>query len=427
MRQAQYYEPVQDVADDTEDENTIFLTIYILMGYDMGQTRNRRIKMLLVISLLLHAISLIATIVSWKGGCLFFTNACFEAHDRPGAVKSFLYSFYRPTLAGDFSTAATQAPGFISGLEAAYGDTCVDGSRRPALLKVGASFENETRPRHDDMFTLTWMPSVFTFFGMQEANGYVYLAWMFTISFFFQLVCLYQANHDNDNFFETPCSWRWLEYALTSPMAIVLVASALMERDVNTVTMLSVAQAACVQFGFAVEYAIADFDERTRTKAIDFQEVTAQPVDKCPDTWPRQPNRLWFFSYFASGALHVTIWHVLIAHFVNTSIDTDCLQSVEAREQTSAWRGAMIAVLAGQCLCFTVFALVPLYQARAVGILRWKRKGLDARYETQEEQVRAVMRKGFEYYTILSITAKVTLCATYIAFVRLFPFSTVVS
>jgi hypothetical protein len=248
---------------------------------------------------------------------------------------------------------------------------------------------------------------------------------MFTISFFFQVVCLYQANHDNDNFFETPCSWRWLEYALTSPMAVVLVASALMQRDVNTLTLLSVAQAACVQFGFAVEYAIADFDERTSAKAIDFHEATAQPVDKSA-AWPRQCNRLWWFSYLASGALHVTIWHVLIAHYINTANDTDCLQPLEAREQTSSWRGAMVAVLAGQCFFFTVFALVPLYQARAVGILRFKRHGLDSRYQSQEEQVRAVMRKGFEYYTILSIAAKVTLGATYIAFVRLFPFYTAV-
>ena len=429
MRRAQYYEPVQAVTDAAEDENTIFLTIYILMGYDMGQKRNGRIKMLLIVSLVLHAMSLVATIASWKGGCVFFTNACFEAHDRPGAVKSFLYSFYRPTLAGDLSnTGDFDRPyGFIDKLEMSYGDTCVDGSRRPPLLKLQASFANKTHPRYDDMFTLTSVPTVVSFFGLDEVNGYVYLASMFSISFFFQLVSLYQANHDNDNFFETPCSWRWLEYALTSPMAVVLVASALMERDVNTLTLLSVAQAACVQFGFAVEYAIADFDERSATKAIDFHEVTAQPVDKCPDSWPRQSNRLWFFSFFASGALHTTVWHVLIAHFVNTSIDTDCLQSVQAREQTQTWRSAMTAVLVGQCFCFTIFALVPLYQAHAVGILRFKRKGLDCRYHSQEEQVRAVMRKGFEYYTILSVTAKVTLGVTYIAFVRLFPFYTVVS
>jgi hypothetical protein len=385
--------------------------------------------MLLTISLILHAMSLVATIASWKGGCLFFTNACFEAHDRPGAVKSFLYSFYRPTFAGDLSVMGDFARpyGFIGELERSYGDTCVDGSRRPELLKLQASFTNKTHPLQADTFTLTSVPTVVSFFGVAEANGYVYLASMFSISFFFQLVSLYQANHDNDNFFETPCSWRWLEYALTSPMAVVLVASSLMERDVNTLTLLSVAQAACVQFGFAVEYAIADFDESTTTQAIDFQEVTALPVDKTPNTWPRQSNRLWWFSYLASGALHVTIWHVLIAHFINTSIDTDCLQSVEAREQTSSWRGAMIAVLAGQCFFYSVFALVPLYQAYTVGILRFKRRGLDSRYGSQEEQVRAVMRKGFEYYTILSVTAKVTLGATYIAFVRLFPFYTLVS
>jgi hypothetical protein len=52
---------------------------------------------------------------------------------------------------------------------------------------------------------------------------------------------------------------------------------------------------------------------------------------------------------------------------------------------------------------------------------------LQCGYQSKEEQVRAVMRKGFEHYTILSVTAKVMLGATYIAFVRLFPFYTVVS
>jgi hypothetical protein len=426
MRKAQYYEPVQDAAEGAEDENSFFLTIYILMGYNMGQRRNRRIKMLLILSLILHAMSLIATIASWKGGCIFFTNACFEAHDRPGNVKSFLYSFYRPTLAGDLSVAAApQQRSFIQDLDSAYGSTCVDGSPRPDILKLRASFENKTLMGYKDTFTLTAMPTVVSFYGMKEGNGYMYLSMMFSISFFFQLVSLFQANHDNDNFFETPCSWRWLEYALTSPMAVVLVASALMERDVNTVTLLSVAQAACVQFGFAVEYAIADFDEKASTKAIDFQEVTAQPVDKSPDTWPHQRNRLWWFSYLASGALHVTIWHVLIAHYVNTTQDTDCLQSVEAREQTGSWRSAMLAVLFGQCFFFSTFAIVPLFQAYTVGILRWKNKPCTCRYQSQEDEVRAVMRKGFEYYTLLSVTSKVTLCATYIAFVRLFPFYSV--
>jgi hypothetical protein len=247
---------------------------------------------------------------------------------------------------------------------------------------------------------------------------------MFGISFIFQLVSLYQANHHNNNFFETPCSWRWLEYALTSPMSVILVASALMQRDVNTLTLLSVAQAACVQFGFAVEYAIADFDNtQSDTKAIDFQEVTALPVDKCPQTWPHQRNRLWWFSFLASGALHVTIWHMLISYFLNTSKDTDCLQSAEAREQSNDWRNAMILVLFGQFVSFTSFAFVPVYQALQVGILPWKSDKYA--HLTQEQNVRRVMRKGFEVYTILSFTSKFILGVTYIAFVRLFPFYTV--
>ena len=419
-RSKQEYEYVAVVA---QDESSFFSIMLILVGYDIGQPANRRIKMLLNISLVVHAVSLIATLVSWRGGCLLFTNACFEAHDRPQSTKSFLYSFYRPTITGDRSKALVSNPSsFIQVLEDAYGDTCVDGSRPPHLLKLRAAFENSTSTQ-DDIFTLTWMPTVISFFGMDEANGYLYLSIMFGISFIFQLVSLYQANQNNNNFFESPCSWRWLEYALTSPMAVLLVASALMVRDVNTLTLLSVAQAACVQFGFAVEYAIADFDEKqTDAKAIDFQEATALPVDKCPQTWPHQRNRLWWFSFLASGALHVTIWHMLISHFINTSKDTDCLQSVEAQEQSDTWRNAMIVVLAGQVFSFTLFAVVPVYQAFQVGILPWK----SDRYAhlTQEENVRRVMRKGFEFYSILSCSAKFILGVTYIAFVRLFPFYT---
>lgn len=420
-RSKQEYEYVAVVA---QDESSFFSVILILVGYDIGQTANRRVKMLLNISLLLHAASLVATLVSWKGGCLLFTNACFEAHDRPESTKSFMYSFYRPTITGDRSKALLSTPSsFIQTVEAAYSDTCVDGSLTPHLLKLRASFENSTSPLQDDTFTLTWMPTVVAFFGMDEANGYLYLAIMFGISFVFQLVSLYQANQNNNNFFETPCSWRWLEYALTSPMAVILVSSALMVRDVNTLTLLSVAQAACVQFGFAVEYAIADFDNtQTDAKAIDFQEATALPVDKSPQTWPHQRNRLWWFSFLASGALHVTIWHLLISHFINTSKDTDCLQSEEARAQSNDWRNAMIVVLAGQCFSFTIFALVPVYQALQVGILPWK----SDQYAnlTQEQNTRRVMRKGFEFYTILSCTSKFILGVTYITFVRMFPFYT---
>jgi hypothetical protein len=379
MQRNQQYEYVAVV---TQDESSFFSFILILAGYDIGQQRNRRVKILLNIALVVHAISFAATIVSWKGGCLLVTNACLEAHDSPHTSKSFLYSFYRPTITGDRSKAHDSASSsFIRVVEDAYSDTCVDGSSPPHLLKLRAAFENATSA-HEDILTLTWMPTVISFFGIDHANGYIYLSVMFAISFFFQLVSLYEANQNNNNFFETPCSWRWLEYALTSPMD----------------------------------------NAQKETKAIDFQEVIALPVDKSPQTWPHQKNRLWWFSFLASGALHVTIWHVLIAHFINTSQDTDCLQSPEAREQSDTWRNAMIVVLTGQCLSFTLFALVPIYQAFQVGILPWKSDKYNGL--TQEENVRRVMRKGFEIYSILSFSAKFILGVTYISFVRLFPFYT---
>ena len=113
---------------------------------------------------------------------------------------------------------------------------------------------------------------------------------------------------------------------------------------------------------------------------------------------------------------------MLISHFINTSNDTDCLQSEDAREQSDDWRNAMIVVLAGQCFSFTLFAIVPIYQAFQVGILPWRSDKYA--HLSQEENTRRVMRKGFEFYTILSCTSKFILGVTYIAFVRLFPFYT---
>jgi hypothetical protein len=113
---------------------------------------------------------------------------------------------------------------------------------------------------------------------------------------------------------------------------------------------------------------------------------------------------------------------MLISYFINTSSDTDCLQSEEAREQNDDWSNAMIVVLAGQCFSFTVFVLVPIFQAFQVGILSWKSDKYV--HLTPEENTRRVMRKGFEYYTILSCTSKFILGVTYIAFVRMFPFYT---
>ena len=42
------------------DESSFFTVILVLVGYDIGQPANRRIKMLLNLSLFLHLISLIA-------------------------------------------------------------------------------------------------------------------------------------------------------------------------------------------------------------------------------------------------------------------------------------------------------------------------------------------------------------------------------
>lgn len=105
-------------------------------------------------------------------------------------------------------------------------------------------------------YTQTWMPARYALLGVAEGNGYAVLIAVFLLSCAFQVYFAWNAWYDEtDAFFSEPYMERWLEYALTSPLQIVLVAGLLMIRDVYTLTLLLVAQAACVLLGFGVECA----------------------------------------------------------------------------------------------------------------------------------------------------------------------------
>jgi hypothetical protein len=140
----------------------------------------------------------------------------------------------------------------------------------------------------------TWMPERYALFGMTEVNGFLLLAIVFVISLSFQaiffLFCLQEKPLDK---FQQPCILRWLEYAFTSPLQIVLIASCVLVRDVHTVTLLLAAQLVCVLLGFAVESANADtgievtVDKGLPTRALGFSNQDAPEIPP-QDTSPAQ-------------------------------------------------------------------------------------------------------------------------------------------
>jgi len=256
------------------------------------------------------------------------------------------------------------------------------------------------------------------------------------ISFLFQLSFLYFCYQENPlQKFRQPCILRWLEYALTSPLQVVLIASWVLIRDVYTVTLLLAAQLVCVLLGFAVEAANATGTEEITTgpvKPVGFvgpDSELANLITPPPEEKPtpqetkeqkqerrmhRQQNArksfgLWLACFLAAGILHAAVWYILITQLSNVVHETDCQES-PADSDADAWKAPVSIVVYGQLILFSLFGLVPLLQEVAFF------RGTSAAGD--------VFLYGSVAYAILSVFAKVALAATYIAFVKLFPFST---
>jgi hypothetical protein len=357
-------------------------------------------------------------------------------------IDSYLYAYYQPSVAGDD---ARQNTSFIEELDMAYEKACiVDAPQKnpKQLLMLHAQFDDERVPVRN--VTQTWMPTRTSWPWMSEVNGYYLLIVISVASFIFQAVFFCYAIVDRCKF-ERPLLERWFEYALTSPLQIVLIGSSLMLRDVHTIALLFVAQLVCVVLGFAVEYSIydagaqnaeheqpefkelkfvvdcVDFNRDAHAEQEDHNKKTniyAKLYDVHPEhtqpTIREQAMQLFFVCFFASGLLHTVIWGILIMQFMSFTQDTDCYQetgSEDLKADTSDdWVGPLRIVVLCQFALFTSFALVPVIQIISI-----------VRYHADRKRV---FQAGSTAYAALSVSAKFILCVSYISFVRLFPFET---
>jgi hypothetical protein len=315
--------------------------------------------------------------------------------------------------------------------------------------------------------------------GHDKIDGYVLLMLIFGFSAAFEAVSCYwvyeseQEPSTEPKYTEMPCMWRWMEYAVTSPIMILLVASSLMIRDIYTLYMLVLAQAALVQLGFAVEYAIhAKVSAPSRPLqysdlvAIDYSSVPLAPETQ-DESHPYETrlereicmvDRLFWFTFSPAWVLHGAIWAVLIQTF-------DRQQSLECgNENNNDWRSILMLVIATQFLFFSSFAIVSFFQALKVGIIDYKMHLIpsfilypmmycfpscayfahieinlnftewfpnwmrwfkfDIPKLKDKLATRDVMSWGFWYYSFLSLVVKILLGGTYMGFVVMFPFST---
>ena len=273
----------------------------------------------------------------------------------------------------------------------------------------------------------SWLPERTPLFGLDGVNGFVVLAVVFFLSCgaqtFFAWTTLREEALET---FRQPCLFRWIEYAVTSPLQVALVASCVLVRDVQTIGLLVAAQTACVLLGFAVEYAHASGELDDPLEIAHLARKTNSPtlaagplalelrVGTCvcgprPDsarmcTHERRAARAWDVSFVSAAGLHVAVWSVLVWQLAGVEAASAC--DAGGREE---WKGALRLVVAGQCALFSCFGLVPLAQR---GLL-W----------TNDVGVEATLVYGSVAYAVLGVVAKGMLGASYVAFVELFPFA----
>jgi hypothetical protein len=376
--------------------------------------------------LLLFAISFLVHVA----GCII--SVYFIENETKGTN---LYSFYRTRVTGEKINADPTKNTFIESLNTGYRTTCeLNPSSIENLLILRSSYDSDLDLQN---IVQTWMPATYELFGLPYVNGY----WMLFVVFFFsslfqiyflcQVVCI--------DYFKRPCLARWLEYALTSPLQVVLIASCVMIRDVYTIILLFGAQLVCVLLGFPIEYALQNQQlayfmlEKLTDQNFGVQiecvcnenECECDIVDtqvqahelkvliKCDPTFPAAKRfaksavvtsrNIWVLCMSASFLLHIFIWFVIIDQLLSVLGESDCYKGPDG------WKAPLQTVVYTQCILFTLFAVVPIVQK----IMLWKS------CDTAD-----AFLKGSIAYAVLSAVAKTLLGGSYVAFVVLFPFKT---
>jgi hypothetical protein len=299
------------------------------------------------------------------------------------------------------------------------------------LLSMEAKMERPNRII-EDTFTSTWIATKSSVLGLVQIDGYGLLFGIFVISFISQIKVLYEMKRKNDIFFERPCAARWFEYALTSPLMVIIIGMCLLLRDINTIVLLSVAQGALVQFGYAMEcaFTMSEIEDtygcQSDVDMISFKALVPNAKTE-GRSFPRISQQLWYWSFTPSMLLHLAIWTILIGNWIEFNskpcwVDTTGGDSAQA----PAW---LVAILFGQLALFSSFILVALGQANDLCMLPWQ-KSAECIYAPSNSPaiktltVKRSFTKAFGRYALLSAVAKVFLGATYLLYVSTFPFYT---
>lgn len=214
---------------------------------------------------------------------------------------------------------------------------------------------------------------------------------------------------------------RWVEYALTSPLQIIIVAGSVWIRDRNTLYALGLAQANMIMNGYIIEVVLKGMYK--------FNIRPVKPTDGKKDASDRKRRWQALFVLAFAWVAFAGIWYAIISQFQRqTSIAGKCdlcktrssaactMDYCERAGSTCQGRNEIPDIVpyivGSQCFLFALFGVVQSVQLLCS-------HNIQTRVQAQVAWYKATM-----WYSILSVVAKCTLEIGFLIMLRQMPKST---
>ena len=246
------------------------------------------------------------------------------------------------------------------------------------------------------------------------------LSWIFFISFVFQFSRSRGGYITRILGFDPTAKveyTRWLEYALTSPLQIWIVASLFFVGDIMTMTALAGAQLGLVLLGALIEY----FNGRARKKE------KKERVNKIAPNKSTSAYRCAYVTWFLAWSIHLLIWVPLFWRFRYQLDKSDACVPASSKENWDEARFYVELTFYLELLLFSCFGwrltYVTFFQDAGVSLIVTHTEHIfyDAKI-THYEEIGKAKRWGRRLtdsgiYALLSITAKVALDFGFLALI----------
>ena len=182
-------------------------------------------------------------------------------------------------------------------------------------------------------------------------SPWVVLMWIFAVSFVFQ-GSRTQGYFGYDS--RKPDYWRWLEYALTAPFQILLIATSVFIQERGHVMSLMGLQGALVMMGFLNEKRIDKFYKRSLKR---LNLIPGASIDRGdPVTWSQAKRGKIRLTMLLSWSFFAIIWYTIIHRFQEQVMNLDDCHYVAEMPKEVRF------IVWSQCLLFGLFGLVQSVQ-----------------------------------------------------------------